>query len=184
MREQFLVERTPISADAHRFVVLDRGFNDRAELAILLFLETDIAGIDAIFVERFGTGGMIGKQLVADVMEVADNRHVHIHLAQLVLDVRNGSRRFVAINRNADDLGSGPRQRGYLLRRAVGVSRVGVGHRLHHDGCAAADGDVADFDSDGLMPFCGAGKFHHEISALSKERRRSRLSRGLSSTTI
>ena len=56
MRQQFLIERTPIGADAHRLVVTDRGLDDGAELPVLLFLEADIAGIDTIFVERLGTG--------------------------------------------------------------------------------------------------------------------------------
>ena len=75
MGQQLLVERAPIRADAHRLAVLDRQFDDRGELPVLLFLEADIAGIDAIFVERLGAGGMIGQQLMADVMEIADQRH-------------------------------------------------------------------------------------------------------------
>ena len=76
MGEQFLVQRTPIGADAHRLAVTDRGLDDGAELAVLLFLETDIARIDAVFVERLGAGRMVGQKLVADVVEVADDRHV------------------------------------------------------------------------------------------------------------
>ena len=75
MREQFLVERAPVGADAHRLAVLDRDLDDGAELAVLLVLEADIAGIDAVLVERLGAGRMIGEQLVADVVEVADDRH-------------------------------------------------------------------------------------------------------------
>ena len=55
--------------------------DDLRELRIALVLEADIAGIDAVFVERLGAGGMIGEQLVADVMEVADHRHGDAHLA-------------------------------------------------------------------------------------------------------
>src|SRR3984893_897335 len=54
--QQLLVERAPIGADAHRLAVLDRGLDNGAELPILLLLEADIAGIDAILVERFGAG--------------------------------------------------------------------------------------------------------------------------------
>src|SRR5262249_4397543 len=54
MGKELLVERAPVGADAHRLAVLDRGLNDRAELTVLLFLEADIAGIDAILVERAG----------------------------------------------------------------------------------------------------------------------------------
>ena len=53
-----------------------RGLDDGAELAVLLLLEADIAGIDAVLVERLGAGRILGEELVADVMEVADDRHV------------------------------------------------------------------------------------------------------------
>ena len=36
------------------------------------FAKTDVAGIDAIFVERFGASGMIREKFMADVMEVSD----------------------------------------------------------------------------------------------------------------
>ena len=159
--EQLLVERAPIGADAHRLVVLDRGLDDGAELPVLLFLETDVAGIDAILVERFGAGRVVGEELVADVMEVADDRHVDVHLQKLFLDVRHGGRGLVAVDSDADDLGTGPRQRRHLPCRPFGVGGVGIGHRLHHDGRAAADSHVADLDADRLMPCGGTGKFHH-----------------------
>ena len=55
---------------------LHRRLDDGAELPVLLVLEADIAGIDAVFVERLGASGMIGQELVADIMEIADQRHV------------------------------------------------------------------------------------------------------------
>ena len=54
----------------------DRDLDDVGELRVALVLEADIAGIDAVFVERLGAGGMIGQQLVADIMEIADQRDV------------------------------------------------------------------------------------------------------------
>jgi hypothetical protein len=54
----------------------DRHFDDVDELPVALFLEADIARIDAVLGQRLGTGRMIGQQLVADVMEVADQRHI------------------------------------------------------------------------------------------------------------
>ena len=72
--QELLIERTPVRADAHRLAVADRDLDDLAELQVALVLEADIAGIDAIFVERLGAGRMIGEQLVADIVEVADQR--------------------------------------------------------------------------------------------------------------
>ncbi len=144
--------------------MLDRGLDNGAELPVLLFLEADIAGIDAIFVERLGAGRMIGQKLVADIVEVADDRHVDIHFEKPLLDVRYRGRGLVAVDGDAHDLRTGARQRRHLLRRPLGIGGVGIGHRLHHDGRAAADGDIADLDGNGAMPRGGAGKFHHEFS--------------------
>ena len=50
-REQVLIEASPIHADPHRLAVTERDLDDLGELLVALVLETDIAGIDAIFVE-------------------------------------------------------------------------------------------------------------------------------------
>src|SRR5215471_20292573 len=99
MREQFLIERAPIGANPYRLVVPDRSFDNGAKLAILLLLKADIAWIDAVLVERFSASRMIGKELVADIVKIADDRHVDIHLGKTIFDVRNGGRRLVAIDR-------------------------------------------------------------------------------------
>jgi hypothetical protein len=65
--------------------VLDRHLDDGGELRVLLLAEADIARIDAVLVERLGAARMIGEQRVADVVEVADQRHIHAHLEQLFL---------------------------------------------------------------------------------------------------
>jgi hypothetical protein len=43
--------------------VTDCHLDDGGELAILLVLEADVAGIDPVFVERLGAGRVIGKSL-------------------------------------------------------------------------------------------------------------------------
>ena len=158
MREQFLVERAPVGADAHRLVVLDRHLDDGGELPVLLVLEADVAGIDAVLVERLGAAGMVGEQLVADVVEVADERHVDAHLEQPLLDLRHRGRGLVAVHRDAHDFGSGLVQRRDLADRRVDVRRVGVGHRLHHDRRAAAHRHVPDLDRDAGASLPGAAE--------------------------
>jgi hypothetical protein len=131
--QKLLIERAPIGADAHRLAVPDRGLDDGAELAVLLVLEADIAGIDAILVERLRAGGMVGQQLVADIMEVADDRHADAHLVEALLDAGNRGCRLVAVDRDAHDLGTRARQRRDLPRRLLDVGGIGVGHGLHDD---------------------------------------------------
>ena len=144
--QQLLVERAPVDADAHRLVVADRHLDDRRELLVLLFLEADIAGIDAVLGERCGAGRMVGEQPVADIVEVADQRHVDAEPLEPLADCRDGGGTLVAVDGDAHDLGAGAVQRGDLRDRLVDVGRVGVGHRLDDHGCGAADDDAADVD--------------------------------------
>ena len=155
--QQFLVERTPIGADAHRFVVLVRDLDDVGNWRVALVLEADIAGIDAVFVERFGAGRIIGQQLVADIMEITDQGRGDAALAQRVADMRHSGGGLVAVHRDPHQFGTGARQSGDLRHRALDIGGVGVGHRLHHDRGTAADGDIADHDLGGFMPGLGAG---------------------------
>ena len=53
-REQRLIERAPVDADAHRLAVAERQLDQRRELRVALLAEADVAGIDAVFVERLG----------------------------------------------------------------------------------------------------------------------------------
>ena len=134
----------------------NRHLDDLRELQVALVAEADIAGVDAIFVERLGAAGMIGQELVPDVMEVADQRHRHAELGEPLLDARHGGGRLVAVDRDAHQFRAGTRQRRHLARGALHVGGVGIGHRLHDDRRAAADHDAADIDRNRMMTFLGA----------------------------
>src|ERR1700726_2241927 len=69
----------------------------------------------------------------------------------------NGSRRLVAIDRDPTQFGGGARERSDLRNGAPTIGGVVLGHRLHHDRRAAADGDVSDHDLGGCAPGAGAG---------------------------
>src|SRR5690606_22588035 len=103
-REQLLIERTPVDADAYRLVMPDRGLDNGRELAVLLLLEADIARIYAIFRQRLGAGRMVGKQLVADIVEVAHQRHENADPLKPFADPRHGGCTLVAVDGDADDL--------------------------------------------------------------------------------
>ena len=127
----------------------DRGFDDRGELAVLLFAIADIAGIDPVFGQRLRTSGMIGQQFMADIVKIADKRDVDAAFGQPVADMRHCSSRLVAIDRDANDFRTGPRKCGNLLHRGVNIGRVGVGHRLDNNRRTAADGHPAHRNRDG-----------------------------------
>ncbi len=159
--QKLLIERAPIGADAHGLAVLDRHFDDGRELAVALVLEADIAGIDAVFVERLGAGRMIGEQLVADIVEIADQRHEAVLPRQLVADMRHGGGGLVAIDRDAHQLGAGAGERRDLRDGGVDIGRIRIGHGLHDDRRAAADlhGGLAgaDLDADRAPTRRGSG---------------------------
>ncbi len=87
---------------------------------------------------------------MAVVVEVADERRDDAALGEAVADVRHGLRGLVAVDGDANQLGAGAGQRRDLGDGAVDVGGVGVGHRLHDDGCAAAD--LYARDAHGLRP--------------------------------
>ncbi len=125
-------------------------FDDRGELLVLLLLEADIARIDAVFGERLAAGGMIGEKLVADVVEIADERDVASLLGELFENMRHCRRRLVAVNGDAHQLGPLLRQRQNLRHGRFDIRRIGIGHGLHDDRRAAAHhhGGVAGADRD------------------------------------
>ena len=155
--EELLVQRAPVGADAHRLVVAHRGLDDGRELPVLLGAEAHIAGIDAVFVQRLRAGGMVRQQLVADVMEIAHQRHVDALPQQALLDARHGGSALVPVHGDAHDLGAGAGQRRHLAHGAVDVGGIGVGHGLDHDGRITADDHLADRHRNGGPPGGGAG---------------------------
>ncbi len=100
---------------------------------------------------------MIGEQLVADVVEVSDQRHVDAELVELLANVRNGSSGLVTVHRDTNHFGTGARKGCDLRDGAFDVRGVGVGHRLHHDRCATANLDVADHNLNRAVAPLGAG---------------------------
>ncbi len=122
-----------------------------------LFLKPTLPGIDAVFVERLGAGRIVGEQLVADVVEIADQGRGDAALAQGVADMRHRGRGLLAVDRDPHQFGAGARKGCDLGHGAFDIGGVGIGHRLHHDRRAAADGDIADHDLRGFMPGAGAG---------------------------
>ncbi len=149
-REQLLIERAPVDADAHRLVVLDGNFDHGAEVVVVLLADGDVAGIDAVLGQRRRAGRVLLQQDVSVVVEVADDGHGYAKLGQAVDDVRHGFRRGIIVDGHADQFRAGAGQRHALADGAVDVGGVGVGHRLHHNWCITADANSADDGGIGL----------------------------------
>jgi hypothetical protein len=139
---------------------LDHGL----ELAVLLLAEADIAGVDAVLGERLGAGRMLAEERVAVVVEVADQRHLAADRIQPLADPRHRGGGLMGVDGEPHQLRTRVRQRLDLGRGSFGIGGVGVGHRLHHDGRAAADQDAPDRHADARSP-------PDRIAALAHRRR-------------
>ena len=139
----------PIDANAHRLAVFQRNVDDLRELRVTLGLETDIARVDAVFFQRCRAVRIVGQQLVADIVKVADQRHGDPDALQTVANARHLGRGFRPVDCNANDFRSGTRQGGNLGNRCIRIRCVGVGHRLDYNGRIAANGHSADLDRNG-----------------------------------
>ena len=87
--QEGLVERAPVDADAHRLVVLDRHPHDRLEVLVVA-LGADVAGVDAVLGQGARGVRVLDQQLVAVVVEVADERHADAQVVELAADLRHG----------------------------------------------------------------------------------------------
>ena len=148
LRQQRLIERTPVDADADGLLVLDGNFDHSPEVVVILAADGTVTGIDSVLGERFGAVGIFGQELVAVVVEVADDGRVPALGADTLDDVRDGGGSFVVVDGDADKLGAGAGECGDLLNGGFDVGGVGVGHRLDDDRSVGTDADAAYVDSD------------------------------------
>ena len=148
--QQFLVQASPIDADAHRAIVFLRDVDHRRELGIALFAESHVARIDPVFGQRLGAGRMIGQQLVTDIVEIADQRHIDALAVEQLANARHRSGSLRAIDGDTHQFRSGHHQCGNLGGGRRRIGSVGVGHRLHDNRRTAPDGNGADPNGDSL----------------------------------
>ena len=165
-RQQPLVQRAPVHADAHGLAVLQGGLDHRAEIRIPLLADVDVARVDAVFRESLRAVREPFQQQVPVVVEVAHDRRGATEVAQRADDPRHRLGRLVVVDRDADQFGARPRQRQRLVDRRRRVRRVGVGHRLHRDRTLSADPDAADVAGRGRVSANGREWHGRERDAL------------------
>ena len=150
-----LIERAPVDADPDRLAVVDGDPDDGREVVVVVTARPDVAGVDAVLVQRLGRLGVLRQQLVAVVVEVADDRHGRAQAPDLAHDLRDRRGRRLGVDGDPDQLGAGVSQPGDLDRGGVRVGRVRVGHRLDDDRMAAADHHAADVHGRGARRRAG-----------------------------
>ena len=107
-----------------------------------VLLPLDVAGIDSQLVDAVFHRSQ--RQFMIK-MNVCHQRH------RGVIDQRaHRLRTFFIIDRNADDVRARLIQSLDLRQRCLRVARIGIGHGLHGDGCAAADLHLAHADFSAL----------------------------------
>ena len=143
--EQLRVERAGVDADPDRASVVHRRPHHRGEVRVVAGAAAHVARVDAVLGQGLGAVRELAQQRVPVVVEVAHQRHRDaVHVAQAVADLGHPRRRGAVVDRDAHDLRAGLGQLRHLAGGRGRVGGVGVGHRLDHDGGAAADLDVAD----------------------------------------
>ena len=146
-----MIERAAIDADAHGLGIVAGDGADGGELLVAALAGADVAGIDAVFIERAGAIGIFGQQDVAVIVKIADERSFAAGVQHALLDFGDSGGCFGKIHGDADHLRSGRGQFEALLHGGGDVDRVGIGHGLNDDGRAATDGHVADFHAMSLL---------------------------------
>ncbi len=164
--QEVLVQAAPVDADADRLAVVDGDPDDRREVLVAV-LGADVAGVDPVLGERPGAGRVLREEEVAVVVEVADDRHVH-----LADDVGHRPRRLVVVDRDPDELAARLGERAHLGDRPRDVRRVGVGHRLDDDRVRAADLDAAHVHGRGAPALDSRHVLSHDGSTLPWRPRR------------
>ena len=137
--DKFLIQGPAVDADADRFLVVHRHLADGRKLFIPPSSRADVAGIDAVFVERCGGVWVTREELVAVVVEVADERRVTSAIEHALFDLGHGRSRFRCVDGDTHHLRSGLRQFHTLLGRGRRIRRVGHRHALNDNRGAAPD---------------------------------------------
>ena len=107
--------------------MINRHLDDRLEVLIAV-LAPNIARVDSILREKFGSLWVRSEELVTVVVEVTNDRRSKAIIRQSLHDLgdRCGSR--VVVDGNANDLTSGACKMRYLCCGASCVSSVSVRH--------------------------------------------------------
>ncbi len=148
MRQQFLVERPQLAPMRTLLPCFAASSTIAPELPVLLLAEADIARIDAVFVERLGAGGMVGQQLVADIVEIATSGTLtprSISRSRLCGSAAAASSRSTVMRTISEPRAPERRDLGTVAR----CRRVRVGHGLDDDRMTAAPITDPTGDRDG-----------------------------------
>ena len=152
MGGQFLVQAAPVHADADRLVILDSLFNQDRKLAVAFPAESHVARINAVLGQGLGAVGVFRQQLVAVIVEIADQGHVATQHVQPLPDTHHLARRILVIHRDTHQFRPGRSQLLHLLHRRNHVSSIRIRHGLDDHRRTPAHYDRTNFNRNTAPP--------------------------------
>ncbi len=114
-REQLLIERSPVDADAHWFLILDGNFDHDAEVVVVLAAHAYVARVDAVLGQCARALRIFLQQQMAVVMKVADDGHVDPTALEQIHNLGDGFGGVIVVYGNADQFRSSARQSFHLF---------------------------------------------------------------------
>ena len=112
-----------------------------------------VAGIDAILGQRLGAVRVLRQQLVAVIVEIADQGRVAAQRIQPLADTHDLARRILVVHRDAHQFRAGGSQLLHLFHRRRDVGGIGIGHGLDDNRCAPTDLHRTDADRNAAPPY-------------------------------
>ena len=109
---------------------------------------------------------MLAKQLVTVEVKVTHDRDIDSQLRESIPNGCDGGGGFARVDGDAHDFGARACECLDLLNGAFDIGRVSVRHRLHDNGCSAADSDGANRNLNGFSTW-GCHKYLSRGSEMS-----------------
>ncbi len=103
---------------------------------------TCITGIDPELGQRLGHLRILRKKNVAVIVKVTDDGHGYTPVNKFFLDERYGFGGSIIVHGNPDQLRTALVKMVNLLHGFIDICRIGIGHRLHHNGIITSNGDI------------------------------------------
>jgi len=104
----------------------------------------DVTRVDAELGQRARASLVLSEQLVSVEMKITDDGNLTIELGELLDDMRHRARGSVIVDGDADQFRAGIMQQFDLRHGRGDIGGIGIGHRLHHYGSAAAHADAGN----------------------------------------
>ena len=91
------------------------------------------------------------QKSVSNKVKITYQRHVAAQISESFADLGNGSRSFLVVHGNSDDLTAGIGEQFHLSHGCWNIGGIGVGHRLNNNMIAPTDHHSANAHCVGIV---------------------------------